>query len=55
MRRSRAVCPLRAQADRKALAGGRYLDMGYGIWALGYLDMGYGRLVILYMSILHII
>ena len=37
MRRSRAVCPLRAQAGRKALAGGRYLDMGY---------MGYGRLVI---------
>jgi hypothetical protein len=55
MRRSRAVCRLRAQAGRKALVGGRYLDMGYGIWALGYLDMGYGRLVILYMSILHII
>jgi hypothetical protein len=42
MRRSRAVCRLRAQAGRKALVGGRYLDMGYGIWALGYLDMGYG-------------
>ena len=47
MRRSRAVCPLRAQAGRKALAGGRYLDLGYEIWALGYLDMRYGRLVIL--------
>jgi hypothetical protein len=35
-------------------AGGRPV-FGYGIWALGYLDMGYGRLVILYMSILHII